>query len=89
MATKKKSAGEATAKNGRTRKNIDPHEFVRQWQSGMPIKEMAEHLGVAETTIAAKAMRMRKKGIPLKERSRARMSQALIDELADLAESLA
>lgn len=45
-------------------------EFVRRWQRGDALTEIAEWAGVATNTINTLALRLRKSGVPLAKRYR-------------------
>ena len=46
---------------------VTPEEFVRVWQTGQTVGEVATKLGITKRAACQRAMYYRKKGVPLKK----------------------
>lgn len=70
---------------------IDNIVFVKTWQTGASVAEIAKALDATEAAVLGKANRLRKAGVPLKEfprKPRVAAGGVSAAELAALAESL-
>jgi len=66
---------------------MEHKEFIKIWQTSSSMKEVVEKTGMGYNTVAARARRYRKKGIPLKPYPRGFQPTGNIDELKEYAQS--
>jgi transposase len=66
------SKGSSTVpkKNGRPlgrKTTMSAEEFVKVWQGGTSVRDVAEQCGLSGRSVRERAVRLRKKGVPLKK----------------------
>ena len=56
-------------------------EFVRDWNNGVTVEDLASKFNIAPATVRQKATFFRKKGIKVATRGRARLTESDVEEI--------
>lgn len=71
------------------RKTVPAHTFIKQWQRGKTLSDVAEKLNMSPDSAKVRAMKYRQHGVPLKKFAKGGRSEATWQQLAKLAKAVA
>lgn len=68
-------------------RHVSPEQFVREWQIGVNLSDIAKKLGMRKNSVSSRARFYRKNGVPLKALGHPRpvLNQERLKKLTELA----